>query len=71
MQITNGPEFIPPAEVFAIFGAGLTEPRLRQLRHQRRGPAFVKAGKRVFYRPADVAKWLESCTVTPQANTKP
>jgi hypothetical protein len=71
MQNPGGPEFIRPTDVLAIFGAGLTEQRLRQLRHQRRGPAFVKAGKTVFYRVADVARWLESCTVTPEASANP
>lgn len=71
MERNEGPEFIRPTEVLSIFGAGLTEQRLRQLRHQRRGPAFVKAGKAVFYRIADVARWLESCTVQPEATGNP
>lgn len=31
---------------------------LRQWRYKREGPPFVKLGRRIMYRPEDVARWL-------------
>lgn len=31
-----------------------------QARYEGKGPAFIKVGRRVFYRPEDVAAWEES-----------
>jgi hypothetical protein len=38
----------------------LSETWLEQMRLKGNGPRFVKAGRRVLYRPADIAAWLES-----------
>lgn len=46
----------------------VSEATLRQWRWQNQGPPYVKVGtKRVVYRRADVARWLDAQTVTPGA----
>lgn len=37
----------------------VTEDTLREWRRLKTGPDFVKAGKSVLYREADIQKWLE------------
>ena len=34
-------------------------------RHSRTGPAWVKIGRHVKYRPADLDAWIDAQTVTP------
>ena len=50
------------------------DPALKQLgtystlahwRHQGKGPAFVKCGKRILYRGSALNAWLEAQTVEP------
>lgn len=36
---------------------GITEKTLADWRYKGTGPAYFRAGKRVFYREADVSKW--------------
>lgn len=47
---------------------GLAEITLRKWRMQdrREGPAWIKCGKSVRYREADIEAWLERRTVTDQ-----
>ena len=41
---------------------------LADLRHQGRGPKFIRMGGRsIRYRPSDLLAWLEENTVTPGA----
>lgn len=46
-----------PAELADMLN--VTEDTLREWRRNRVGPDFVKTGKVVVYREADVQKWLE------------
>ena len=39
---------------------------LRNLRSQGRGPRFVRLGRAVRYRPADLDEWVERGLVTPE-----
>ena len=34
-------------------------------RHFGRGPAYLKVGKRCFYRPADIKAWLDKQLIDP------
>lgn len=36
-------------------------------RNQRRGPCYLKIGRRVFYRRADIAEWLAGQRRQPEA----
>lgn len=36
---------------------------LRQWRRKLRGPAFVRVGRNIMYRPSDVADWLKQNVV--------
>ena len=36
-------------------------------RNRGQGPAYVKVGRRVFYRPSDLREWLGSRVVRPRA----
>ena len=38
---------------------------LAHWRHEGRGPAFVRLGRRIAYRGSDLNRWLESRTVQP------
>ena len=40
---------------------------LANWRSQRKGPAFVRLGKRVAYKGRDLLDWIESQTVRPTA----
>jgi hypothetical protein len=48
---------LSPADLSALIG--VDERTLAVWRVQRRGPDFVKLGRAVFYRRADVDKWIE------------
>ena len=43
-------------EVAAIIG--LSVKTLRRMRHENRGPIYLKLGRRVVYPEADLTKWL-------------
>ena len=38
---------------------------LAHWRHEGRGPAFVRLGRRIGYRGSDLNRWLEAQTVQP------
>ena len=46
-------EVIAPRQTFAVW------------RYKRKGPAYIRIGRRVFYRGKDLNDWLESQTVRP------
>jgi predicted DNA-binding transcriptional regulator AlpA len=50
-------ELLSPADLSALIG--VDERTLAVWRVQRRGPDFVKLGRAVFYRRADVNAWIE------------
>ena len=35
-------------------------------RNRGQGPAYLKVGRRVFYRPSDLLEWLDSRVVRPE-----
>ena len=49
-------ELIPDPEVEKILHQ--RPQTLAVWRSEKRGPAYVKIGRRVFYRRSDIAKWL-------------
>jgi hypothetical protein len=49
-------ELLSPADLSALIG--VDERTLTVWRVQRRGPDFVKLGRAVFYRRADVTDWI-------------
>lgn len=50
-------ELLSPTDLSALIG--VDERTLAVWRAQRRGPDFVKLGRAVFYRRADVNAWIE------------
>ena len=46
---------------------GLSVTWLNQLRSQKKGPAYIKIGRRVIYRPETISAWLDSNTRLPKA----
>lgn len=50
---------MPPAEVSAVLD-GIPEKTLADWRSRGIGPAFIKVGRHIRYRPADIEKWLAS-----------
>ncbi len=50
---------------------GLPEKRLQALRCRGGGPKFIKVGRSVRYRAADVEAWLEANTKTSTSESQP
>jgi len=48
-------------EIASIFG--LTDSYLRKLRQFQAGPVFVKIGRMIRYRVADVQRWIDTVAV--------
>jgi predicted DNA-binding transcriptional regulator AlpA len=66
MQIT--PEILKEGQVSEIYG--LSIPYLRRARRERRGPRFLKVGKLVRYRKADVEAYLAAHMVETLADAR-
>ena len=62
-MILVDPELIAPKE--AAIRLGLSEPCLANWRSQQRGPRYVKIGRSVYYRPADLSVWVAAQVVDP------
>lgn len=56
----------PLSEREACQRLGLSQRTLQDWRRRSCGPAFLKLGKRVAYRPADLDAYEESCRVQPK-----
>jgi hypothetical protein len=56
-------ELLSPNDAARILG--VTEAALSRFRYEHRGPVFVRIGKLVRYREADLTVWLEACSVQP------
>lgn len=68
LSSVNEDSLLTTAEVAAIFR--LSAGRLRNLRHQGRGPRGFKIGKSVRFRLGDVRAWLaEKADPTPSPGT--
>jgi predicted DNA-binding transcriptional regulator AlpA len=44
---------------------------LRRWRQEGRGPAYVKVGRKVMYRPSDVQAWIDEHTIRRGKNGAP
>ncbi len=56
-RLRAGIGLLLPSEAAALLG--LKDRTLDQWRAENRGPDFIRAGGRVFYRMRDIADWLE------------
>jgi predicted DNA-binding transcriptional regulator AlpA len=56
-QLRDAFGVLSPADLSALIG--VDERTLAVWRAQRRGPDFVKLGRAVFYRRADILAWIE------------
>lgn len=61
LPLDDGASFITPADVCAMV-PGVTPNTLAIWRHYRRGPDFLKVGRRVFYDVTVVKAWLDEVT---------
>ena len=50
---------------------GCTPAALIKFRAERRGPAYVRVGRLIRYRHADLARWLRSCRIAPHCASLP
>lgn len=55
------PTLLEPSEVAQFLG--IAEQTLALWRSEKRGPDYVKLGKAVFYRQADVTAWIAASVV--------
>jgi hypothetical protein len=53
--------FYDTCEISAMFG--ISEAYLRKLRSRQAGPVFVRIGRMIRYRVADVKRWLDTAAV--------
>jgi predicted site-specific integrase-resolvase len=49
---------------------GVAQKTLPAWRHLGKGPAYLKVGKRCFYRPSDIKAWLEKQIINPASRRK-
>jgi predicted DNA-binding transcriptional regulator AlpA len=56
---------VPEKEAAAVLH--VKPPTLTAWRNRGQGPAYVKVGRLVFYRPSDIREWLASRIVRPAA----
>jgi hypothetical protein len=49
-------ELVPASEVARVLRQKLAT--LTTWRHEKRGPAYLKVGRKVFYRRSDIMLWL-------------
>jgi hypothetical protein len=56
-------------EVRAADFLNLSVRTLQAWRNKGVGPAFVRAGRAIRYRPADLVAWIDANTVTPSAKS--
>jgi len=62
-------DLIPEADYAAA--RGISERTAQRERAQRIGPPFIKLGRKIFYRPAAIEKWLiEQEQTQPRAKGK-
>lgn len=47
---------------------GVSPVTLQLWRRHSKGPAYVRVGKSIFYRPQDVEEWIASQVVKPNPN---
>lgn len=59
-------DLLTDAQVAALRGKSLG--RHRKDRYRGMGPAFIKQGRQVLYRRADVDQWLASHRIDPEAS---
>ncbi len=62
MHPTTSPDMLEPGALSAELH--IPETTLAQWRYRGVGPAYLKVGRHVRYRRADVDGWLKGCTVT-------
>ena len=65
----NAPEILNERQVSEIYG--FTIPYLRRPRREKRGPRFLKVGKLVRYRRADIESFLTAHTVETTCAVRP
>lgn len=56
-------DLMTPSEAAAVLR--LPEATLRQWRYLGRGPAYMKVGKHIRYRQADLTKWIDTQRIEP------
>lgn len=55
-------------ETEAALFLGVARQTMANWRSQRRGPAYLKLGRRVVYRLSDLEDFIQSCRIDPQGN---
>ena len=54
-------KILRPDEAAAIYSLNVGS--LGNMRHLKRGPKYYKRGRKIFYKPSDIEKWLFSSPV--------
>jgi predicted DNA-binding transcriptional regulator AlpA len=69
MNTEKVPVFSPPlSEEDVAAATGVSRNTLRHWRWIGEGPRYVKMGKRIGYRPADLQAWIDCNVCDPGAN---
>jgi predicted DNA-binding transcriptional regulator AlpA len=61
--MSTEPERLMTEREFGDFFGQTSLRTLRRWRQEGTGPAYVKVGRRVMYRPSDIQTWIEEHTV--------
>lgn len=64
MQIQPETFYTPQDDVMRVIAAVQT---LAKWRHENRGPAYIKSGKRIIYRGSDILEWMDKNRTEPAA----
>ena len=57
-------DFLTPDQLLARWGNSLSLHTLKMWRYRKKGPPYVKIGKRVLYRTSAIAAWESKNEVT-------
>jgi hypothetical protein len=63
---TSSDRLLTPAEAAELLG-DMPVDTLRLWRYRGTGPRYVRVGRHVRYRPADLAAWIDERVIDPQA----
>ena len=64
MLVGQEQELMTPAEAAEFLR--LSPDTLRQWRHLRKGPKYLKLGSKVMYRKCEIILWLDEISVAPK-----
>jgi hypothetical protein len=69
--MSTEPERLMTEREFGDFFGQTSLRTLRRWRQEGRGPAYIKVGRKVMYRPSDIQAWLDGLKIDPREKGAP